>query len=179
MILSLPLVDLFRAKFVVAGSTASAAHPLLHPFRPWCGEGIRRCACHGLTAMRVTLPAFPTSVFQPYEGVSSGGMIGRTKLVSKSRGSFFPLPWAQHNDLEPRNVTKSPSGPLIIDFDRALLGHKCSGASCKELLQVTQALDLEPAAEMETLEGETVTPPTVYSVVVSFVSFVSVVAALF
>ncbi|KAJ7091619.1 hypothetical protein C8R44DRAFT_891440 [Mycena epipterygia] len=25
----------------------------------------------------------------------------------------------QHNDLEPRNVAQSPSGPLIIDFDRA------------------------------------------------------------
>ncbi|KAJ7021143.1 hypothetical protein C8F04DRAFT_873057, partial [Mycena alexandri] len=48
----------------------------------------------------------------------------------------------QHNDLEPRNVTKSSSGPLIIDFDRASLGHNCPGASCQELLQVAQALDL-------------------------------------
>jgi serine/threonine protein kinase len=219
------------------------------------------------------LPAFPTSVFQPYEGVFRGGVIGRTKLVSKSSGSFFPLPWAwfdgrvqsssneftiaygrlifllfasnrlvaktahsasatqrlvheydayaamrsiqgaaipniigmfgtkdgrntvlimsyagkalkafselelhdkcnptlpsrckltvilrltlfhrlvrlhktgvQHNDLEPRNVTKSSSGPFIIDFDRASLDHNCPGASCKELLQVAQALDLD------------------------------------
>ncbi|KAF8189254.1 hypothetical protein K438DRAFT_958726 [Mycena galopus ATCC 62051] len=233
----------------------------------------------GITAMRVTLPAFPTSVFQPYEGVFRGGVIGRTKLVSKSSGSFFPLPWAwfdgnvqsssndftiaygrliflffassslvaktahspsatqrlvheydayaamrafqgaaipkvigmfetknggntvlmmsyagkalktfseleprdkftlfhrlvrlhktgvQHNDLEPRNVTKLSSGPLIIDFDRASLDHSCSGASCKELLQVAQALDLDPAAEMEALEEETVTSSTVYSVI--------------
>ncbi|KAJ7772913.1 hypothetical protein DFH07DRAFT_718451, partial [Mycena maculata] len=39
----------------------------------------------------------------------------------------------QHNDLEPRNVTKSSSGPLIIDFDNASLDHSCPGASCQEL----------------------------------------------
>jgi predicted Ser/Thr protein kinase len=50
----------------------------------------------------------------------------------------------QHNDLEPRNVTQSSSGPLIIDFDRASLDHNCTGASCKELQQVAQALDLDP-----------------------------------
>jgi tRNA A-37 threonylcarbamoyl transferase component Bud32 len=50
----------------------------------------------------------------------------------------------QHNDLEPRNVTQSSSGPLIIDFDRASLDHNCPGALCKELQQVAQALDLDP-----------------------------------
>ncbi|KAJ7734517.1 hypothetical protein DFH07DRAFT_988971, partial [Mycena maculata] len=48
----------------------------------------------------------------------------------------------QHNDLEPRNVTRSSSGPLIIDFDHASLGHNCPGASCQELLQVAEALEL-------------------------------------
>ncbi|KAJ7771258.1 hypothetical protein DFH07DRAFT_803910 [Mycena maculata] len=238
----------------------------------------------GISAMRVMLPAFPTSVFSPYEGVFRGGIIGRTKLISKSRASFFALPWVrfegdvqsssndvtiayghlvflffashtlvaktahglsatkrlgreynaytlmrtlqgvaipkvigmftttdgkntilmmsyagkalraftelephdkralfqrlvrlhktgvQHNDLEPRNVTKSPSGPLIIDFDRASLDHNCSGASCKELLQVAQALDLDGAAEMETPEEGRVRPPTIYDVIVAFIS---------
>ncbi|KAJ7649274.1 hypothetical protein B0H17DRAFT_1102321, partial [Mycena rosella] len=234
----------------------------------------------GIIAMRVTLPTFPTSVFQPHEG-----------LISKSRASFFPLPWVQfdgdvqsssndvsiaygrliflfvasrslaakiahgpsatqhlvrkynaygamrtlqgaaipkvigmfatkdrkntvlmmsyagkalrafseleprdkltlfhrlvrlhktgvqHNDLEPRNVTQSSSGPLIIDFDRASLDHNCPGASCKELQQVAQALDLDPAAEIRTLAEETATPPTIYSIVVAFISVV--VSALF
>ncbi|KAJ7816603.1 hypothetical protein B0H14DRAFT_1395097 [Mycena olivaceomarginata] len=215
----------------------------------------------GITAMRIILPAFPTWVFEPYEGIFRGGMIGRTKLVSKSRGSFLPLPWAwfdgdvrsssndvtiiqgrlvllfvvsrrliaklahgpsatqrlvreynvynamrglqgaaipkmmgmytskdgkntvlmmsyagkalsafselepgdkrilfhrlvrlhnagvQHNDLEPRNVTKSLSGPFIIDFDHASLDHKCPGASCQELLQVAESLDLDPRTQ--------------------------------
>ncbi|KAJ7923508.1 hypothetical protein B0H13DRAFT_2267044 [Mycena leptocephala] len=79
----------------------------------------------------------------------------------------------QHNDLEPRNVTQSSSGPLIIDFDRASLDHNCPGALCKELQQVAQALDLNPVTEMETLAEETATPPTVYSIVVAFISAVS------
>ncbi|KAJ6552442.1 hypothetical protein DFH09DRAFT_1085926 [Mycena vulgaris] len=217
----------------------------------------------GITAMRVTLPAFPTWVFQPHEGVFRGGIIGRTKLISKSRASFFPLPWVrfdgdvqsssnnvsitygrliflfvasrgliantahgptasqrrireynayaamrtsslpswncltvtlrltlfhrlvrlhkigvQHNDLEPRNVTQSSSGPLIIDFDRASLDHTCPGASCRELQKVAKALDLDPAAEIETLAEETAATPTIYSIVLAFLSVV-VVSILF
>ncbi|KAJ7501373.1 hypothetical protein B0H11DRAFT_2373530 [Mycena galericulata] len=37
--------------------------------------------------------------------------------------------------------------PLIIDFDRASLDHSCS-PSCKELLQVAQALGLGAAADV-------------------------------
>ncbi|KAJ7437503.1 hypothetical protein FB451DRAFT_1378575 [Mycena latifolia] len=218
-------------------------------------------------AMRVTLPAFPTSVSQPYEA-----------LRSKSRGSFLRLPWVrfdgdvqsssndvtiaygrlilffvasrrlvaktayapaatqrlvceydayiamrtlqgvaipkvigifttkdgkhtvlmmsyagealtafselerrdklgvQHNDLEPRNVTRSSSGPLIIDFDRASLDHHCPGASCEELLQVAQALGLDPAVEMETPEEETAKPLAAHSVFLIFAFAVKVLA---
>ncbi|KAF7292958.1 Kinase-like protein [Mycena indigotica] len=224
------------------------------------------------TAMRITLPLFPTSVFQPYEGVFRGGVIGRTKLVPKFAGSWFPLSLAwfdgtvrfdsngitvaygqlvfllfpspglitktshdtsaterlvheynvystlqdlqgaaipkvvgifetkdsesrhtvlmmswmgralktfnelnlhektvlfhrlirlhragvQHNDLEPRNVTMSSSGPVIIDFDRASLNHNCPGALCKELLQVAQALGLDPVVELTALDAKAV-----------------------
>ncbi|KAJ6608171.1 hypothetical protein B0H10DRAFT_2068840 [Mycena sp. CBHHK59/15] len=228
----------------------------------------------GITAMRVTLPAFPTSIFQPQEGLFRGGILGRTELISKSR-PFFPchgsndvtiaygrliflfvasrslvaktahgpsatqrlvheydayaamrtlqgaaipnvigmfttkdqkntvliMSYAgkalsafselqprdkltlfhrlirlhksgvQHNDLEPRNVTLSSSGPLIIDFDHASLDHHCPGASCQELQQVAQALDLDPAAT-ETLAEDTAKPPSVYSIVVAFISVV-------
>ncbi|KAJ7710845.1 hypothetical protein B0H17DRAFT_1027764, partial [Mycena rosella] len=250
------------------------------------GKRYADAPARGITAMRVTLPAFPTWVFQPHEGVFRGGIIGRTKLISKSRASFFTLPWVrfdgdvqsssnnvsitygrliflfvasrgliaktahgptasqrlireynayaamrtlqgaaiptvigmfitkdgkntvlmmsyagkalrafseleprdkltlfhrlvrlhktgvQHNDLEPRNVTQSSSGPLIIDFDRASLDHTCPGASCRELQQVAKALDLDPAAEIETLAEETATTPTIYSIVLAFLSVV-------
>ncbi|KAJ7718053.1 hypothetical protein B0H16DRAFT_1740220 [Mycena metata] len=231
-------------------------------------------------------PAFPTSVFQPYEGEFPGGGQGSTKLVSNSSGSLSPLPWArfdgdvqstsndvtiaygrlnllflasrslvaktahgisatqrlrreystyvlmrafqgvaipkmigmfptgdgkntvlimshagkalttfselvprdkrilfhwlvllhntgvQHNDLEPRNVTVSSSGPVIIDFDRASLDHNCPGASCEELLEVAEALDVDPAVEtIEEKEDETVTP-TVTNVIMAIVSAV-------
>ncbi|KAK6964710.1 kinase-like protein, partial [Favolaschia claudopus] len=220
-------------------------------------------------AMPVTLPAFPTSVFQPYEGVFRGGRIGRTKLVSTGSNRSFHLPWArfygdvrstsndvaivygrliflffasgtliakaawgksatqrlhreydaydvmhtlqgiaipkiagmfaagdgkikvlimsyagitltgfselntcqkrmlfrrlvrvhkigvQHNDFEPRNVTMSSSGPLIIDFDHASLDHVCPGAICQELLQVAQALGLK-ADEVEELHANAI-----------------------
>ncbi|KAJ7026399.1 hypothetical protein C8F04DRAFT_901864, partial [Mycena alexandri] len=48
-----------------------------------------------------------------------------------------------HNDIESRNVTRSvTSGPLVIDFDEASLNHVCSGASCKELRRLAEALQL-------------------------------------
>ncbi|KAJ7884211.1 hypothetical protein B0H14DRAFT_3432624 [Mycena olivaceomarginata] len=54
----------------------------------------------------------------------------------------------QHNALEPRNVTKSESGPILIDLDRVEMDHACRGASCAELLAVANALDLDAAAEL-------------------------------
>ncbi|KAJ6459533.1 hypothetical protein C8R45DRAFT_1109404 [Mycena sanguinolenta] len=231
----------------------------------------------GISALRVIVPAFPTWILESYEGVFRGGMIGRINLISRSRGSFFPLPWArfdgdmqsssnevtitqgrliflffasqhliaktaygpsatqrlvreynaytvmhslqgaaipkvmgmytskdgkntvlmmsyagralgafselqssdkyrlfrrlvqvhnagvQHNDLEPRNVTMSSSGPLIIDFDCASLNHKCPGASCQELLEVARSLNLDPSTEMEEEKAETL--PTAFCVV--------------
>ncbi|KAJ7826124.1 hypothetical protein B0H14DRAFT_2596036 [Mycena olivaceomarginata] len=206
----------------------------------------------GITAMRVTLPAFPTSVFQPYEGVFRGGAIGRTKLVSKSSGSFFPLPWAwfDGNVRSNSNHVTIAYGRLILLFvaSRSLVAQTAHGPSATQrlvgeynaytamrTLQGTaiptvmgmfttkdgkntvlmmshagkalrtfsdlkpseklmlfhrlvrlhkagvQHNDLEPrnvkTAEMKTLEQETSTPPTVYSVVLAFVS--AVVSALF
>jgi hypothetical protein len=63
----------------------------------------------------------------------------------------------QHNDVEPRSVVtvtsrsksnlskaKSESGPtLLVDFDRAEMGHACGGAACGELGAVAGALGLD------------------------------------
>ncbi|KAF7330686.1 RIO-like kinase [Mycena sanguinolenta] len=54
-----------------------------------------------------------------------------------------------HNDLEPRNVVFSKrSGPRIIDFDNATLGHTCTGLSCKELYELARRLRLDLGAEL-------------------------------
>ncbi|KAF7328619.1 RIO-like kinase [Mycena sanguinolenta] len=54
-----------------------------------------------------------------------------------------------HNDLEPRNVVFSKrSGPRIIDFDSATLGHTCTGLSCKELYDLAHRLRLDLGAEL-------------------------------
>ncbi|KAJ7777793.1 hypothetical protein B0H14DRAFT_3508017 [Mycena olivaceomarginata] len=73
----------------------------------------------------------------------------------------------QHDDLEARNVTKSESGPIIIDFDRAEMDHACRGASCAELklLAVANALDLDAgtclaAAEADDLADARADPAT-------------------
>ncbi|KAJ7852929.1 hypothetical protein B0H14DRAFT_2759224 [Mycena olivaceomarginata] len=94
----------------------------------------------------------------------------RDKLLLFHRLVRLHQTGVQHNDFEPRNVTKSSSGPLIIDFDRASLDHNCAGASCKELLQAAQALDLDPAE----IECE---PLTMYNTMAAFVS--PIVSALF
>ncbi|KAJ7190524.1 hypothetical protein GGX14DRAFT_382088 [Mycena pura] len=65
----------------------------------------------------------------------------------------------QHNDLEPRNVTRSESsGPVIIDFDHASLDHTCTGASCDELLQLADTLDLDPGERCVTYISSLISP---------------------
>ncbi|KAJ7712221.1 hypothetical protein B0H16DRAFT_1744432 [Mycena metata] len=57
-----------------------------------------------------------------------------------------------HNDVEPRNVTRSEtSGPFVIDFDEASFHHVCMGPSCKELLRLAQVLQLDAGAEIAAL----------------------------
>ncbi|KAJ6552413.1 hypothetical protein DFH09DRAFT_1085898 [Mycena vulgaris] len=168
------------------------------------GKRYADAPARGITAMRVTLPAFPTWVFQPHEGVFRGGIIGRTKLISKSRASFFPLPWVRFDgDVQSSSNNVSITyGRLIFPFvaSRGLiarqrtdrlrasalsvstmpmsLDHTCPGASCRELQQVAKALDLDPAAEIETLAEETAATPIIYSIVLAFLSVV-VVSILF
>ncbi|KAJ7757173.1 hypothetical protein B0H14DRAFT_408197 [Mycena olivaceomarginata] len=73
----------------------------------------------------------------------------------------------QHNDIEPRNVTLSPSSaPVIIDFDNASLDHVCQGKSCTELLEVAQRLGLDLADEL--LSSESMTPTSLVAILVSF-----------
>ncbi|KAJ7208130.1 hypothetical protein C8J57DRAFT_1734075 [Mycena rebaudengoi] len=58
-----------------------------------------------------------------------------------------------HNDLEPRNIVFSErSGPRIIDFDNATLGHTCTGLSCKELCDISHRLGLDLGAELSRTE---------------------------
>ncbi|KAJ7731837.1 hypothetical protein DFH07DRAFT_781159 [Mycena maculata] len=55
----------------------------------------------------------------------------------------------QHNDFEPRNVTMfGASNPVIIDFDNASLHHRCTGASCAELIHVAKLLGLDITREL-------------------------------
>jgi hypothetical protein len=113
----------------------------------------------GINAMRVTLPAFPTSVFRPYEGVFRGGVIGRTKLVSKSSGSFFPLPWAwfDGNVRSNSNDVTIAYGRLILLFvaSRSLVAKTAHGPSATQRL----VREYNAYTAMRTLQGTAI--PTV------------------
>jgi hypothetical protein len=107
----------------------------------------------GITALRVTLPTFPTSVFQPYEGEFRGGVMGRTKLVSKSSGSFFPLPWARFDgDVQSssNNVTIA-YGRLTFLFvaSRSLVAKTAHGPSATKRL----VREYNAYAVMRTFQG--------------------------
>ncbi|KAJ7928182.1 hypothetical protein B0H13DRAFT_2653108 [Mycena leptocephala] len=115
-----------------------------------------------ITAMRVTLPAFPTSVFQPYEGVFRGEVIGRTKLVSKSSGSLFPLPWAwfDGNVRSNSNDITIPYGRLILLFvaSRSLVAKTAHGPSATQRL----VREYNAYTAMRTLQGTVI--PTVMGI---------------
>jgi hypothetical protein len=107
----------------------------------------------GIAAMRVTLPSFLTSVLQPHEGVFRGGIIGRTKLISKSRASFFPLPWVRFDgDVQSSsNDVTIAYGRLIFLFvaSRSLVAKTAHGPSATQRL----VCEYNVYATMRTLQG--------------------------
>ncbi|KAJ7215254.1 hypothetical protein C8J57DRAFT_1538243 [Mycena rebaudengoi] len=107
----------------------------------------------GITAMRITLPAFPTSLFQSSEGIFRGGIIGRTKLISKSRASFSPLPWVRFDgDVQSTsNGVTIAYGRLIFLFvaSRSLVTKSAHGPSATQRL----VREYDAYAAMRTLQG--------------------------
>lgn len=115
--------------------------------------GMTYAPATGIAAMRVTLPAFPTSVFQPYEGEFRGGIIGRTKLISKSRASFFALPWVRFDgDVQSSsNDVTIAYGHLVFLFfaSRTLVAKTAHGLSATQRL----GREYNAYAVMRTLQG--------------------------
>ncbi|KAJ7759728.1 hypothetical protein DFH07DRAFT_940064 [Mycena maculata] len=110
-----------------------------------------------LTSLRVTIPMFPTALFQPYEGIfRKSGLNHRTKLVAltKSRSSFFPLPWGRFD-----GDIQSPIGgdDVTISHGRLVLLFLTARVVAKTAygLSAVQRLDREfhAYAAMHSLQG--------------------------
>jgi hypothetical protein len=110
-----------------------------------------------LTSLRVTIPVFPTALFQPYEGVfRKSGLNHRTKLVAltKSRGSFFPLSWGRFDG----DIQSHIGGDdVTISYGRLVLFFLATRVVAKTAygLSAAQRLDREfhAYAAMRSLQG--------------------------